>query len=295
MNEFKQYHPIVNFAYFLFAIIFTCVFLHPVTLTASVMSAFIYSAMLTDGKNIGKRLMYLVPALLIMALVNPLFNHKGVTILSYFPGGNPLTLESVVYGIVSSVMIISVVLQFSCFNEVMTSDKYIYIFGKVLPALSLIFSMVLRFVPDFTRQIKKVIQMQKCVGRDISGGSIVRRIKNALSILSIMVTWSLENAVDTADSMKSRGYGMPGRTSFSVFRFSLRDKVLFLLIILSAGFVIAGGYLGEMNFECFPYFRIAQFSGYGLTVFIVYSLFMFLPVIVECVEVIKWKYLKSQI
>ena len=35
-----------------------------------------------------------------------------------------------------------------------------------------------------------------------------------ITILSIMVTWCLENAIETADSMKSRGCGLPGRSAF---------------------------------------------------------------------------------
>ena len=46
-----------------------------------------------------------------------------------------------------------------------------------------------------------------------ASGSLLQRLKNAITILSIMVTWALENAIETADSMKSRGYGLPGRTA----------------------------------------------------------------------------------
>lgn len=63
---------------------------------------------------------------------------------------------------------VTVIIWFSCYNVVMTSDKFIYIFGKILPALSLIFSMVLRFVPRYLAQIKVISNAQKCIGRDVS-------------------------------------------------------------------------------------------------------------------------------
>ena len=85
--------------------------------------------------------------------------------------------------------------------------------------MSLIISMTLRFVPKFASQLKVVTNAQRCMGRDVSNGSIIKRAKNGLNILSIMTTWSLENAIETADSMKSRGYGIPGRTAFSIFTF----------------------------------------------------------------------------
>ena len=73
----------------------------------------------------------MLPAILLTALINPIFNHEGVTILGYLPSGNPVTQESVIYGICAALMIVSVICHFSCYNEVMTSDKFIYIFGKI--------------------------------------------------------------------------------------------------------------------------------------------------------------------
>ena len=46
---------------------------------------------------------------LLAALVNPAFVHQGATILTYFPSGNPLTLESILYGCASGVLLAAVV------------------------------------------------------------------------------------------------------------------------------------------------------------------------------------------
>lgn len=96
----------------------------------------------------------------------------------------------------------------------MTSDKFVYLFGRIIPALSLVLSMSLRFVPRFTAQIKVISNAQKCVGRDVGSGGLIKRAKQGIKILSILVTWALENAIDTADSMKDRGYGLPGAPPF---------------------------------------------------------------------------------
>lgn len=89
----------------------------------------------------------------------------------------------------------------------MTSDKFIYLFGRIIPSLSLILSMTFRFVPKFKEQVQEVSNAQKSMGRDSSEGSVFARVKNSIRILSAVITWSLENAIDTSDSMKSRGYG----------------------------------------------------------------------------------------
>lgn len=295
MSEFKSYHPIVNFTYFVFVIGFSCFFMHPVCLAISLAGGFTYSVMLKGKKAIRTNLIYMIPMLIAMALINPAFNHEGATVLMYLPSGNPLTFESIVYGICTSTMIVSVICHFSCYNQVMTSDKFIYLFGKIIPAMSLIISMTLRFVPKFAHQLKVVINAQKCMGRDISNGKLMTRIKNGLNILSIMTTWSLENAIETADSMKSRGYGIPGRTAFSIYTFDKRDKKILICILVLGIYTLVGYFTGEMYFAYFPKMETTNISIYGISVFSAYLLLCICPVIIEIREVRKWKALRSKI
>ena len=231
----------------------------------------------------------MLPLMLITALINPAFNHEGVTILFYLKGGNPITLESIVYGIVAATMFISIIVWFSCYNEIMTSDKFIYLWGRIIPSLSLIFSMVLRFVPKYKAQIKVISNAQKAIGRDVTKGNIIRRARNGIKILSIMVTWALENAIETADSMKARGYGLKGRTSFSNFKFSKRDKiVLFLMIVLSL-IVIIGVLMKVNRIRYFPRIKIARNTIFTIIVDISYFLFCVMPIILTIIDEISWK------
>ncbi len=295
MNEFKTYHPIVNFTYFVFVIGFSCFFMHPVCLGISLLSGFAYSVMLKGKKAIKTNLIYMLPMLFIMALINPVFNHEGVTIIEYLPRGNPLTLESIIYGICTAVMIVSVICHFSCYNEIMTSDKFIYLFGKIIPGLSLIISMTLRFVPRFSAQLKVVSNAQKCMGRDMSSGSVIKRARNGINILSIMTTWSLENAIDTADSMKSRGYGIAGRTVFSIYTFDKRDKKALICILVLGTYTLVGNLMGGMYFSYFPSIQMADVSVFGVSVFVAYLLLCICPIIIELWEVRRWKALRSKI
>ena len=295
MSEFKTYHPIVNFIYFVFVIGFSCFFVHPVSLCISILGGFIYSVMLKGKQAIKTNLLYMLPMLIAMALINPAFNHEGITILKYLPNGNPLTMESIIYGLCAAGMIISVICHFSCYNEVMTSDKFIYLFGKIIPSMSMILSMTLRFVPKFGAHLKVVANAQRCMGRDVSKGSIIKRAKNGLNILSIMTTWALENAIETADSMKARGYGHPGRTAFSIFTFDKRDKKALLVILTLGIYTLVGSLNGAMDFYYFPSIEGTGFSAYKVSVFISYLLLCISPVIIELREVRRWKSLRSKI
>ena len=122
MNKFKTYHPVVNFIYFVFVIGFSMFFMHPLCLLISLACGFTYSVMLKGRRAIKTNLIYMLPMLILMALINPAFNHEGITILKYLPSGNPLTLESIIYGMSAATMIVSVICWFSCYNSVMTSN-----------------------------------------------------------------------------------------------------------------------------------------------------------------------------
>lgn len=290
-DTFSSYHPIINFTYFCTVILCSMFFMHPVLLAISAAAAFTYSAHLNRRKALRFNLLYLIPSMIVVALINPLFNHRGITILCYVRD-NPLTLESILYGIATGLMFASVILWFSCYNAVMTSDKFIYLFGRIIPASSLIFSMVLRFVPKFKAQIAQISNAQKCVGRDVGNGTYLERIRHGIKILSIMVTWALENAVETADSMKSRGYGLKGRTSFSIFRFDTRDKGIFLIMIAFIGVLFIGACLGQNNIQYFPSIKITEMNGFSILVYSVYFIFCILPIALNIMEDIKWKHLQ---
>lgn len=294
-DTFSLIHPIVNFIFFAFVIAFSMFITNPICLAISLISGLINALYLNGKKIVRLCLLYLLPMVCLVAVINPVFNHAGVTLLYYFPWGNPLTLESILYGISAAVLLSSVILWFSCFNAIITSDKFVYLFGRIIPSLSLVLSVALRFVPQFTARMKLVRNSQKCIGRDFSNGSVISKIKNGINILSIMISWSLESSIETADSMKSRGHGLKGRTAFSIYKFDKRSCAV-LLIVLFAGIAISIMYLsGLMSFSYFPSIKGNLFQPYSFIFYILYAGLMNLPLIINIWEGIKWKRLRSAI
>lgn len=270
------------------------VFLHPVLLATSFLGALFYSLQLNGVRGLRFALLYLLPMMVIAGLVNPLFNHRGMTILGYL-NDNPITLESILYGIAIGVMFGSVILWFSCFHTVITSDKILYLFGRAIPSLSLLLSMVFRFVPKFKAEIQVISRGQKSIGRDVSDGRPMERVRNGIKILSIMVTWALENAIDTADSMKARGYGLPGRTNYSIYRFDGRDKGALLALSLLIAILLVGAFLSETTIQYFPTIQIKEPTQQTLLFEGAYFLLCFVPIIRNRWEEIKWQHLRSKI
>ena len=210
--------------------------------------------------------------------------------------GNWVTLEALVYGVVLGAVMFVVIQWFSCYNQIMTSDKFVYLFGRIIPALSLVLSMALRFVPRFMAQLKIIRNGQKSMGRDTSNGNIISRARHGLNILSILITWALENAIETSDSMRSRGYGLHGRTAFSIYSFTKRDKILGIVMAGLFALITAGCARGAVFAQYDPRILLAGFTIQGRTApvscsvllaiatYTAFGFFCFLPVILDLAE-----------
>lgn len=294
-DAFSQMHPIVNLVFFVFVIGLSMFMLNPICLVISLFCAFFNAVYLNGKKSVKLSLLYLLPTTILISVINPVFNHDGVTIITYFPWNNPLTFESIIYGIATAALLSSVVLWFSCFNKVMTSEKFIYIFGRIIPSLSLILSMTLRFVPRFIAQFNTVRNAQKCIGRDISNGSVLRKLKNAIKITSIMISWALESAIETADSMKCRGHGLKGRTAFSLYHFNKRDAAVLTVIAIIGTLAVVMSVSGIAKFRYFPSIKGNVLNITSLIYYILYASLMMIPLLINAGEGAKWKRLRSAI
>lgn len=293
-SAFAAYHPLVNFLWFTIILVSTMFFLHPLCLAISLFFAIVYSLKLKGRAALRFNLRVLLPVFLLTVLINPIFNHAGMTRLFYLGNGNAVTLEATIYGLVAASMLVAVICWFSCYNVILTSDKFVYLFGKLIPALSLIITIVLRLVPRFKTEAKAIIAAQSGIGSKDSA-KLLAKIKNALSILSILLTWALENCIDTADSMKARGYGLPGRSAFSVYYLERRDKIMLAIIGVLGALIIFGISSGAFAYRYFPSIRLPMISLPSAASFTAFAVLAALPLIIDLMEDYRWKHSLSQI
>ena len=282
-DAFSRCHPLVNFVFFALVLLLTMLVMHPVFLALSLAGAAGYGAYLRR-ERVWRLWGTLLPVLALTAAVNPLFSHRGVTVLAYFPSGNALTLESILYGLAAAVLLCCAVLWLGCCSDVMTTDKFVYLFGRLAPVLSLLLSMTLRFVPRLGRRQRTIAAARDDMGEKRRGGSLRRRMAE----LNILITWSLEGAVDTADSMRSRGYGLPGRTSFSIYRFCRRDGALLAAMAACGVYIAWGGRSPALAWSFYPRFRGTAPGLYAVSVYGAYALLCALPLLVDLAEELRW-------
>jgi energy-coupling factor transport system permease protein len=222
-DEFTVYHPFTNLIYFTLAIALCMVNLHPIVLAAGLVGSFGYLLYLKGGRAFSTLTFAVLTALMLTAF-NVLFNHRGETVLCYFKSGNPLTLESITHGAALGISFGCMLLWFACVNSVMTSDRLMCIIGHTLPSLSVLMTVTLRFIPLYIRQIKRnSADRHAFYGRE-------NKLKHSFAVVDNVSGQALENAIDSADVMHSRGLGLKGRTAFSPFVFNFRDIAMIIYI-----------------------------------------------------------------
>ena len=286
-DAFSGCHPAVNFLFFVGAIGFGATIQHPAYCGAAFICAAIYYLLL-KGKAGLKMLVTVGTLFVIMSLVNPLLNKSGKHVLfTWF--GRPYTLEALYYGMALGAIMAVMLLWFGCYSAVLTSDKFTALFGKLIPALSLLLVMVLRMIPAFTRKAKQILLARRAIGKGISqSGSLTEKAKDGATVLSALTDWALEGSIVTADSMRSRGYGTGKRTNFQIYRMTGRDYFLLGLIL---GLEIAVVLLGGTGASFTPRLKLDPI-GWG---FPAYCVLLLIPTILQIKEVIAWRVSISRI
>lgn len=286
-DAFSKCHPLTNLLFFLGAIGFSVVIQHPAYLAVGFLGAGSYYLLL-NGKKGWRLILGLIPLFVVLASINPLLNTEGETVL-FLLLGRPYTLEALIYGMVIAGMLVLMILWFGCYSAVLTSDKFICLFGSLIPSLSLLLVMVLRMIPNLMRKARQISGARRCIGRGAAEQMSNReKLHDSMNILSSLTDWALEGSIVTADSMRSRGYGAAKRTSFQIYRMTALDAVLIALMALLAVLVIV---LGDTAAAFTPALDIAP-PGWGLAG---YAAFLLIPPVLHIREVVLWHISLSKI
>ncbi len=287
-DEFSRFHPAVNFIFYVLVLVMTMFQMQIGFIIITFVCACMYHLYLKKRSGL-KYLKIVIFVFIASAIINPLFSHRGATLLFYLFTQNPVTLESLIYGLATAGIIAAMLLWFSTFNIIMTGDKLLAGIGKVMPHVATFLSMIFRFVPKYTKQAKAVLQANKALGAPTVG--IKNKIKTQAQVFSITTTWALENSVDTADSMRARGYGIGKRTSYNNYRIQKRDVTVILYMVLLFVFLCLEITMGRVETYYYPIVRIKG----TVVAYTAYTMLCMTPIIINVMEEIRWRRLRSKI
>ena len=243
---FERCHPAVNLIYFAAVVAAMITFQHPVFLAVSFLCAFAYSVKRGGWKTLMFNLC-LLPLIAAFALYYSSYTHFGMTVLHQNFVGNNMTLESLVYGFVLGISVAGGCIWFSCVYSVFTTDKVVYLFGKVSPRISLFLAILLRMVPRIKKEAKRVNTAQQGIGRGINQGSFFARLHNGIRIFSMLITWTIDSLTIASESMRSRGSSLRGRKAFSIYRFDNRDRAYVIGMFLCLTLTMMAALLGQTD------------------------------------------------
>lgn len=284
-DEFARFHPLVNLIFYIVVLGITMFQMQFGLVLISLFSALVYFFCLKRSKGV-RFLLVVIGIFFVSSLINPMFSHKGNTLLFYLFTGNPVTMESIIYGMVSSGIICAMLLWLSTFHQVMDMERLLGAMGKIMPHIALLITMILRFIPKYTKHQKEVSLFNGDQDK-----SRIAKIKKGSKIFSITTTWALENSIYTADSMKARGFGVKKRTSYSNYRMEGRDICVIVWIAILAGCVIRMLQSEKIYTYYYPY----VVNRNNIVVYVLYALLCFTPVLINIREEIRWYRLKSKI
>lgn len=261
MRLLERTHPLIAFLYLAAVMGMTIFTRNPLLIGLSLLGA--AALLLLSGK--GRLLLWSVPTVLLCAVTNPIFSHRGETVL-FFAGDSAFTLEAVIYGAIFGGMLTAVCGWSVCAVRFVTADKYIWLFGRILPVSGLVLSCSMRFVPLFIRRTLSFSASQGAEG-----------IGERLTAFSSSLGYSAEQAMVSADSMKARGYGCARRTSYSLYRFGMRESLQLLIIAALAVSGVTLLIVGAGAFECYPRITELSCSATDTALYIIYGTLCLLP------------------
>ena len=325
--ELTSIHPGVYLLYYFIMVLFAFIFSDPYFVVTFLVLLLILIALQGVSHELKNIMKLFIPLSILIMILNPLLNRTGAHKI-YLWSGFFITYEAIAYGILMSLALLIVILVFSSYNRSVSYQEMLYIFSKKLPIISMIIVMALRFIPLINSRAIEVqklnnlknngIEMEmdsdesndsealdldefnsnintdydsKLVNKLKSNkrvAAIIKEAKTLGKIMGITVSWSLEESMFTAKSMKARGYNATERTSYLSYKFSNADFAFIALIIITVGIIIVGLLHGVGMINIYPSIDF-KFSNLPFNIYYLAFIIFLLPLIyLEIKERILW-------
>lgn len=289
--NFSENHPATQFIFFAASICSVILNRNPFFLCSSLVIALLYRYLQKRSFKVIKELLFYILLTGFFTVLIPLVSHNGKTAL-FFINDNAVTQEAVLLGSCTGLEISSVICWFSCMSHVMSGEKIIYLISGIFPRLAVFISGIMKLIPLGKKQYLNIYRSQKCIYSGYK--SLWKRIYIIIRSFSALITWLIESTADSADSMYARGYGLSGRSSFSIYRFRRFDVVILAVIAYMLPFTAASVIYQTAGAVFYPE-TVIPLSAANILTSLLWTILMLIPIMTEICEEYKWKLLRSKI
>ena len=217
---FDTLHAAVPALLFAGTALLTMLAVQPVYVALSLAGALAFSLRARGARATAHGLVWQLPLLALICLLNPLFSASGSTLVCKL-GSRSVYLESLAYGAAMGALLVAVVLWFEGAACVLTQDRLLALSPRRARSLPLVVSLAAQLVPQMLDRARTVrATLAACTAAGRRGGLRDELVRTS----TVLLTWSLEDSVERADSLRARGWesGRP-RTSYRPERLRRRD------------------------------------------------------------------------
>ena len=275
---FSMSHPAVPAFYIVLTLGLTMFSMQPVLIALSLAGGLAYGFATRGTVRTLGALRWQLPVILIIALVNPLFSASGSTEL-FRIGMRAVYLESLVYGLCMGGLFVASVLWFEAAASMLEYDKVLALLGNAAPVIALMISMCMRLIPQFLRRGRTVLAVQDAI--DVPGRAPTDPVRSRLRASSVLMGWGMEDSLERADAMRSRGWGaVPRRTTYARYWLGRRDIAALVGLALFGVAAVAAAWIATTQYSFYPQLSVpAPWPGY-----VVYAAWMALPCVLRAID-----------
>lgn len=284
-----QIHPAVGFFYIAAVLVITMITMNPYLLAISCITSIIVMGYLKGLSELRKNIVPDISVIIFTVGIQPVFSGSGKTVL-YYVNDRAVYLEGYIYGLVIAMLLITVFNWCTVMRILMDSEKWMYLIGRLSPTLAMMITMILRFIPLMRQRYRVIHEGQVGMGRYNNTYSkkknvlyafmgFIEKIRHRIKEISILISWSLENSIETSDSMESRGYGLKGRTSYHRYILKKTDIIQMILIAGAFAYVLVPVLLRQFRAYYLPRVYIESVSVWHVIVMVVYIVLAVFPVV----------------
>lgn len=285
---FRALHPFVCFVYYAGMALLGMLLFHPVFLLVGWGFAALVNFLQDRGKELRKWLRYYVLFGLFIVAVNALITHRGRHMLFYL-FDQPVTLEAIVYGATMALSLMLVLTAFVSYNLVVTQQKFMYMFSRFFPKGALLVAMAAGFVPKLRRRLQQLSLVQRTRGISVHSGKLGKRVRDGMKLMQMLLNWSLEDAVQTADSMNARGYGTGERSAYYLYAMRRRDWIVLAQLAAACTCCIVGWSFGYGRLTVYPRMEAIAPQGAEWLVLAAFGWFALVPAVLDGKEELRWR------
>ena len=294
---FSACHPATQLLYFAAVLTLSLLSMNPIIITISIVSALCVNLYYCGRQELMLMLRVALPLFILITLANPLINHRGRMVL-FTLFHRSFTLEALLYGAVSGLMLAAVLLWFNAFTSVVNNDRLRFLLAGTLPSAALIVTMTLRLIPHLLRRQSEIDGALSLLEQDKPSGdgkkhwlrAAALKAKRLASVFTVLLAAALEDSLDTARSMNARGYGTTRRTQYTRHRFKPQDAVISTFLLLLAVLSVLLYTTCNVRFTFYPVMTPLTFSGLEGLFYLLFAALAAVPFICDGWEALRWRF-----